>query len=110
MANQPIASASSGPESLPDRRSLVVAIVILIVGITIIALASDAFFDFATQLKSNNSLIRQFDQGVHDWCVTHRNKAGNIFFVVITTLGSPLIISVVTAIVVIVKWRKHRRG
>jgi membrane-associated phospholipid phosphatase len=110
MANQPTASASSGPESLPDRRSLVVAIVILVLGITIIALASDAFFDFATQLKANNPLIRQFDQGVHDWCVTHRNKAGNIFFGVITTLGSPLILNVVISIAVMVKWRKHQRG
>ena len=110
MANEPIVSASSGPESLPDRRSLLVAIVILVLGIAIIAVASDAFLDFAAQLKANNSLIRNLDQGVHDWCVTHRNHAGNIFFVIITTLGSPLILSVVTAIVVIVKWRKHQRG
>jgi undecaprenyl-diphosphatase len=110
MANEPIVSASSGQESLSDRRSLVVAIVILVMGIAIIAVASDAFLDFATQLKANNPLIRQLDQGVHDWCVTHRNNAGNIFFVIITTLGSPLVLSVVTAIVVIVKWRKHRRG
>jgi undecaprenyl-diphosphatase len=110
MANEPIVSASSGPESLPDRRSLLVAIVILVLGIATIAVASDAFLDFAAQLKANNSLIRNLDQGVHDWCVTHRNHAWNIFFVIITTLGSPLVLSVVAAIVVIVKWRKHQRG
>jgi undecaprenyl-diphosphatase len=110
MANESNVTASSGPESLPDRRSLVVAIVILGMGIAVIAAASDAFLDFAVQLKANNPLIRQLDQGVHDWCVTHRSGAGNIFFVIITTLGSPLVLSVVTAIVVIVKWRKHQRG
>lgn len=110
MVNEPIVSASSGPESLPDRRSQVVAIAILSMGIAVIAAASDAFFDFAAQIKANNPLIRQLDQGVHDWCVTHRNNAENIFFVIITTLGSPLILSVVTSIVVIVKWRRHRRG
>lgn len=108
MVNEP--SVSSGPESLPDRRSLVVASVILIIGIAIIAAASDAFLDFATQLKANNPLIRQLDQWVHDWCVTHRNHAGNIFFLLITTLGSPLVLSVVTAIVAIVKWRNRHRG
>jgi membrane-associated phospholipid phosphatase len=110
MVNEPIVSASSGSESLPDRRSLAAAIVILVMGIAIIAVASDAFFDFATQLKANNPLIRHLDQGVHDWCVTHRNGAGNTFFVIVTTLGSPLILSVATSIVVIVKWRKHQRG
>src|ERR1700682_214724 len=110
MADEPIASASSGRESLHDRRSLVVAIVILVMGIAVIALASAAFLDFATQLKANNPLIRQLDQGVHDWCVTHRNNPMNIFFVIITTLGSPLVLSVVVAIVVIVRWRKHQRG
>lgn len=110
MANEPIVSASSGLESVPDRRSLVVAILILVMGIAIIAVASDAFLDFATQLKATNPPIPRLDQGVHDWCVTHRNNAGNIFFVIITTLGSPLVLSVVVAILVIVKLRKHRRG
>lgn len=110
MADKPIVSAPSGPESLPDMRSLVVAIVILAIGIAIIAVAGDAFLDFAAQLKANNPLVRQLDQGVHDWCVTHRNKAGNIFFVIMTTLGSPLVLGVITGIVVIVKWRKHQRG
>jgi len=110
MVNEPIVSASSGSESLPDRRSLAAAIVILVMGIAIIAVASDAFFDFATQLKANNPLIRQLDQGVHDWCVTHRNGAGNTFFVIITTLGSPLILSVLAAIVVVANWRRRQHG
>lgn len=110
MVNEPIVSASSGSESLPDRRSLAAAIVILVMGIAIIAVASDAFFDFATQLKANNPLIRQLDQGVHDWCVTHRNGAGDTFFVIITTLGSPLILSVLAAIVVVVTWRRRQQG
>ena len=110
MANESNVTASSGPESLPDRRSLVVAIVILGMGIAVIAAATDAFLDFAAQLKANNPLIRQLDQGVHDWCVTHRNGAGNTFFVIITTLGSPLILSVLAAIVVVVNWRRRQHG
>ena len=110
MANEPNVTASFGPESLLDRRSLVVAIVILGMGIAVIAAATDAFLDFAAQLKANNPLIRQLDQGVHDWCVTHRNGAGNTFFVIITTLGSPLILSVLAAIVVVVNWRRRQHG
>jgi membrane-associated phospholipid phosphatase len=107
MAKGPILS---DPENLPDRRSLAAAIVVLVMGIAVIALASDAFFDFAAQLKASNPRIRQLDQGVHDWCVAHRNEPENIFFVIITTLGSPLVLSVVTSIAVIVKWRKRQRG
>jgi hypothetical protein len=76
MANKPIVSASNQRETLPDRRSPVVAIVVLILGIALIAVASDAFLDFASQLKANNPVIRQLDQSVHDWCVTGSTKAG----------------------------------
>ena len=96
-------------EKVPGRRAMLIALFVLAAGVALIASLTDAVFDFAAQFRRSSQPVQQLDQGVHDWCVTHRSPAANVFFLTITQLGSPVALSIAAILTAFLSWRRRRR-
>lgn len=105
-----VAPQAAAPVAVPSRKSSIKAVAAMIIGIVFIFWSSDAFLDFAATLSSNAPLLHSLDVGIHDWCVTHRSPALNLFFVTMTTLGGPVVVSLIAAVVAVVLWIRRRRS
>jgi membrane-associated phospholipid phosphatase len=83
-------------------------LLIVVAGALLTAWGGDGFLDLAERLDS--PALRQIDARVHDWAVAHRSAGDTLFFVVMSTIGAPLGLTVLVTIVSIAlaferKWR-----
>lgn len=82
----------------------------IIFGGLVTALAGDQFIDLAELVHTKSTKLQDFDGVIHAWAVTKRTSSDTTFFLIMTTIGSPvgmMALAFIVAIVLAVKkrWR-----
>jgi len=82
-----------------ERKAYLPVVLILVAGGLLTAWAGDGFIDLAERVRAETPALTKIDAGVHDWAVSHRSAGDTLFFVVMSTIGGPLGLAVIVAIV-----------
>ncbi len=70
---------------------------LLIAGALFTAWAGDQFLDLAELIRAKNPAIEHADTFVHDWAISERTAGSTAFFLLMTTIGSPVSIAAIGA-------------
>jgi undecaprenyl-diphosphatase len=73
--------------------------VLLAGGIVATTMAGDAFLDIAESVHANSPRVQQVDAAAHRWAALNRSGGSTAFFVAMTTLGSPVALGTIAAVV-----------
>lgn len=76
-------------------------VALLVVGAALTVWAGDGFIDLAEMVHAKSPGLQQTDQRVHDWIVTRRGSDATLFFTVMTTVGGPAGVGVISGIALI---------
>jgi membrane-associated phospholipid phosphatase len=74
-------------------------IAIVVAGGLLTAWAGDAFLDLAEALHAKTPQLSEFDSLAHAWAAAHRSDDSTLFFVTMTTIGGPVGLAILGAIV-----------
>ena len=74
---------------------------IVIAGALLAGWTGDQFLDLAEAVHSKSAVLQRADVGVHDWAVAQRYAGATTFFDVMSTIGGPIGVGVIAAIVAI---------
>jgi len=77
-------------------------------GAAITIWAGDAFIDVAELVHSRSVALQEFDSRIHDLAITERSPIATAVLVGATTIGSPVSVGVIVAIVATVLIIQHR--
>jgi undecaprenyl-diphosphatase len=81
------------------RKAYLPVVLIVVAGGLLTAWAGDGFIDLAERVRAETPALRKIDTAVHDWAVSHRSGSDTFFFVVMSTIGGPLGLAVIVAVV-----------
>lgn len=82
----------------------------LVAGLLVTLLAADGFLDLAELVHENSPNLQYYDRDIHDWATTTRTPGATAFFTVMTTIGAPWALGVVTtAVGAVLAMRKRWR-
>lgn len=82
--------------------------VLLIAGALVTVFAGDAFIDLAELVHAKSPILQQIDAHVHDWAVSERNPGATTFFVVMSIIGGPVSLGIITALAATAFLVSHR--
>jgi undecaprenyl-diphosphatase len=82
------------------RKAYLPVVLIVLAGGLLSAWAGDGFIDLAERVRAETPALRKIDSGVHDWAVSHRSAGDTLFFVVMSTVGGPVGLAILMAVVV----------
>ncbi len=74
-------------------------VLLLAVGTFITVQAGDGFLDLAELLTKQSPELRAVDTEVHRWAASERSTGATAFFMIMTTIGTPVGLGVIVAIV-----------
>jgi undecaprenyl-diphosphatase len=74
-------------------------VALLVIGAALSAWAGDSFLDLAEAVHANTPRLSEFDAFAHAWAAAHRAADSTLFFVTVTTVGGPVGLAVLSAIV-----------
>ena len=74
---------------------------IVVAGVLLAAWAGDQFLDLAEAVHTKSAALQKIDVGVHDWAVTERYTGATTFFDLMSTIGGPVGVGVIAALVAI---------
>ncbi|MBK5260844.1 MAG: phosphatase PAP2 family protein [Thermoanaerobaculia bacterium] len=74
-------------------------VLLLAVGSFITVRAGDGFLDLAELLTKQSPELRAIDTQVHRWAATERSTGATTFFMLMTTIGTPVGLGIIVAIV-----------
>jgi undecaprenyl-diphosphatase len=74
---------------------------ILAAGVVLMMIIGDSFLDVAELVHAKSSVLQGMDVKAHDWMVAHRSPGSTAFFWTLSTLGGPVSLAILTAIVTI---------
>jgi membrane-associated phospholipid phosphatase len=74
---------------------------IVLLGVLATVWTLDTFIDLAEMVHSKSPVLQRTDAQIHDWAIRRRSKSATIFFEVMTDVGSPVGMGVITAAVAI---------
>lgn len=74
-------------------------ILILLVGFLLTIAAGDELVDLIELLTAQSPELTEIDQQMHDWAVTQRQSGATHFFVLMSVIGGPLALGILTAVV-----------
>ncbi|MEK6374537.1 MAG: phosphatase PAP2 family protein, partial [Acidobacteriota bacterium] len=94
-----VARSSRVQKFVSARKAYMPVVLIVVAGGLLAAWAGDGFIDLAERVRAETPALRKIDSGVHDWAVSHRSAGDTLFFVVMSTVGGPLGLAVLVAIV-----------
>lgn len=85
-------------------------VLVLALGGVLAAIAGDEFSDLSELVVSKSPALQTIDQTFHDWSVYARTPGDTSFFALMSVIGGPVVMGMVTAVVVIgLLIRKRRR-
>ena len=105
-----VARSARIDELVAKHREWLPIAVILVAGALLTVWAGDEFLDLAERVREHAPKLQTIDTGVHDWAVSHRSPSDTLFFVVLSTVGSPPGVAAITAVAAITlaffrRWR-----
>jgi membrane-associated phospholipid phosphatase len=74
---------------------------ILAIGVALTMFIGDAFLDVAELVHARSTSLQGMDVKVHDWMVMNRSLGATAFFWTMSTLGGPVSLAILVAILVI---------
>lgn len=80
-------------------RDYLPAALILVGGGLLTAWAGDQFLDLAELVHAKSPLLQQMDANVHAWAATQRNSGATLFFGLMSTIGGPVGVAAIMALV-----------
>jgi len=69
---------------------------VVVAGAFLTAWAGDNFLDLGELVHAKNASLQQFDGGVHAWAVSQRSASSTLFFLLMTTVGSPVTLGLIS--------------
>lgn len=81
---------------------------VVIVGAFIIGWAADEFLDLAELLHVHSPKLQDFDVLMHSWAVSRRDASATTFFLILTTVGSPVGLTVIVVCISVGLALMHR--
>ncbi len=90
-------------------RPYAAVLLILAVGTILAAVVGDGFIDLTEQLRSNTAALRGADTQAASYAAEVRNAGATHFFLIFTTIGTPVGLGGLTAAVAILLWIRRRR-
>lgn len=72
------------------------------------AIVGDEFADLAELVVSRSSTLQTIDQQWHDWAVVARTPGDTTFFALMSVIGGPAVMGIVTAIVIAALFIRNR--
>jgi len=85
-------------------------VLILVLGGGLAALAGDQFVDLSELVVSKSPVLQNIDQTFHDWSVYARTPGDTTFFALMTVIGGPVVMGLMTGLVAgALFFRKRRR-
>jgi len=85
-------------------------VLILVLGGGLAALAGDQFVDLSELVVSKSPVLQNIDQTFHDWAIYARTPGDTTFFALMTVIGGPVVMGLMTGLVAgALFFRKRRR-
>lgn len=94
-----VARSARVQKFVTERKVYLPVAAIVVAGGLLTAWAGDGFIDLAERVRAESPALTKIDADVHDWAVSHRSAGDTLFFVVMSTIGGPLGLAVIVAVV-----------
>lgn len=92
------------------HRDYLPVFVVIAAGLTITALAGDAFVDLAETLQADSPKLHAIDKDIHQWATTTRTRGATAFFTTLTVIGTPVGLGIlITIVAALLAFRKRWR-
>jgi membrane-associated phospholipid phosphatase len=75
--------------------------VILVAGGLLCAWAADNFIDLAEMVHASSPKLQHIDTSIHAWAISRRSPAATSFFSLMSTIGGPVGLAILVAVVII---------
>lgn len=85
-------------------------ILVFVLGGVLAAIVGDEFVDLSELVVSKSPALQTIDQKFHDWTIYVRTPGDTSFFSLMSVIGGPVVMGIVTAVVVIVLFFRKRRN
>lgn len=91
-------------------KAYVPVVLILVAGGLLCAWAADNFIDLAEMVHANSPKLQKIDTSIHAWAISRRSPTATSFFSLMSTIGGPVGLGILGAVVVIALLFQKRYG
>jgi membrane-associated phospholipid phosphatase len=74
---------------------------IVVVGLVATLWVTETFVDIAELVHAKSTQLQKLDMHIHDWAITERRTGATPFFVAVTILGGPVVVSAIVGVVAV---------